>query len=273
MINSDLPLWPKEWTDPSRSRQEKPRTTGLTMVIDKGIGRSAFCDLMELAAPYMDIYKLGFGTSALYPRKFLQQKVEEAKEWNLHVMPGGTFFEIAHCQSTVESYLKEIKTIGFNAVEISDGTFPMSPDFRRRAIYTAAAAGLIVYSEFGKKATDFRAEREELLNTLESDLESGASYVIVEARESGTVGVFDRTGKVELEFLKDIHVAAGSQANRLIWEAPQKEQQVALIRILGVDVNLGNIASTDVLAVETLRRGLRGDTAAMFAERGTAACE
>lgn len=273
MFNRDLPFWPAAWTDPSQSRQEKPRATGLTMVIDKGLGRAAFCDLMELAAPFIDIYKLGFGTSALYPHKFLQQKVEEAKAWNLHIMPGGTLFEIALRHSSLEEYLKQVKSIGFNAVEISDGTFPLSPELRKRAIATAVDADLVVYSEFGKKAADFRAEQEDLLQTLEADLAAGASYVIVEARESGNVGVFDGRGKVEERYLRDIHQAAGKNAGRLIWEAPQKEQQLALIKTLGTDVNLGNIAGGDVLAVETLRRGLRGDTAAMFAERRTAACE
>ncbi|GED51834.1 phosphosulfolactate synthase [Brevibacillus borstelensis] len=273
MFNRDLPFWPDGWSDPSRRRQPKPRATGLTMVIDKGMGRAAFYDLMELAAPYIDIYKLGFGTSVLYPGKFLQQKVEEAKTWNLHIMPGGTLFEIALCQSTLEAYIEQVKAIGFNAVEISDGTFPLPADLRKRAISTAADAGLIVYSEFGKKSADFRAEQDELLRTLEADLLAGASYVIVEARESGTVGVFDGKGKVETSFLLDIHKSAGSLADRLIWEAPQKEQQVALIQTLGASVNLGNIAGADVLAVETLRRGLRGDTAAMMAERRAATCE
>ncbi|MEJ8545459.1 phosphosulfolactate synthase [Brevibacillus borstelensis] len=273
MFNRDLPFWPGGWSDPSQQRQPKPRATGLTMVIDKGIGRTAFYDLMELAAPYIDIYKLGFGTSALYPAKFLKEKVEEAKNRNLHVMPGGTLFEIALCQSSPKAYIKQVKAIGFNAVEISDGTFTLSPEARKKAIGTAADAGLIVYSEFGKKAADFRAERDELLDTLEADLLAGASYVIVEARESGTVGVFDGKGKVETSFLLDIHNAAGSRANRLIWEAPQKEQQVALIQTFGADVNLGNIAGADILAVETLRRGLRGDTAVMMAERRAATCE
>jgi phosphosulfolactate synthase len=126
---------------------------------------------------------------------------------------------------------------------------------------------LTVYTEFGKKAAHFRAERNDLLRTLEQDVRAGASYVIVEARESGTVGVFDCEGMVDHAFVQEIVQAAGDLACRLIWEAPHKEQQVALIRTLGCDVNLGNVAYTDILAVETLRRGLRADTAALLEGR------
>jgi phosphosulfolactate synthase len=274
MQGNDTPIWPESWSDPSGMRREKPRAKGLTMVIDTGLGLHAFQDLMELAAPFIDIYKLGFGTSLLYPPALLRKKVELAKARDLHIMPGGTMFEIACNHSSVEEYVAHVKASGFNAIEISDGTFPIFAELRRRAVALAVDAGLTVYSEFGNKAAHFRAEQEALLQTLEEDVRSGASYVIVEARESGTVGVFNGKGEVDASFLLEVQRNAGELAKRLIWEAPHKDQQAALIRTLGSDVNLGNISHTDVLSVETLRRGLRSDTACLFtAERRAAGCD
>jgi phosphosulfolactate synthase len=274
MRGNEIPFWPDSWADPSCKRPGKPRKKGLTMVIDKGLGLNAFDDILALAADYVDIYKLGFGTSVLYPLDLLKQKVERAKAHGLHIMPGGTFFEIASKQAPFESYLARLRAIGFNSIEISDGTFTISPEARRRAISLAADAGLTVYAEFGKKAVHFRVEAEALLQSMEEDLQAGAGYVIVEARESGTVGLYDAAGQVDPTFLTEVCRLAKGNANRLIWEAPQKDQQVALIQTLGSDVNLGNIAHTDILSVETLRRGLRGDTAAfILQERRSATCE
>ncbi|ELK43747.1 MULTISPECIES: phosphosulfolactate synthase [Brevibacillus] len=273
MVDCEHPFLPPSWANPSGRMREKPRQKGLTMVIDKGLGLTAYFDLLDLASPYMDIYKLGFGTTALYPPKVLRQKLDAAKAHGLHIMPGGTFFEVAIRHSTIKEYMQQIRSLGFSAVEISDGTFPLPFEKRKEAIALGVDAGLIVYTEVGKKAAGYRAQRQELLETLDFDLTAGASYVIVEARESGTVGVFDGNGKVDHTFLRDIVWAAQANAERLIWEAPQKDQQVGLIQALGSDVNLGNIACTDVLSVETLRRGLRGDTALIMEEGRSAPCE
>ncbi|RNB75070.1 phosphosulfolactate synthase [Brevibacillus panacihumi] len=264
---------PLSWSDPSGSRSAERQRKGLTMVIDKGAGISAFRDLLELASPYIDICKLGFGTAALYPTAQLRQKLELAKAYGLQIMPGGTFFEIALLSTPVSQYMETICQLGFTAVEISDGTFPLSQKERREAIMSGLACGLTVYTEFGKKDANYRAEKEELLQTLAADLDAGASHVIVEARESGTVGVFDRNGNIDQLFVQDVTDAAKEMGTRLIWEAPEKEQQVHLIQTLGSNVHLGNIAYSDVLSVETLRRGLRGDTAARFAQRSAAPCE
>lgn len=272
MLDCEHSFLPANWANPSGHDKKKPRTTGLTMVIDKGLGSTAFRDLLEMASPYMDIYKLGFGTTALYPLELLQQKLRLAKQHGLCIMPGGTFFEIAVRRSPVKEYMKQMHALGFNAVEISDGTFPLTAQERREAIGIGVETGLVVYTEFGKKTADYRAERAELMETLFADLEAGASHVIVEARESGTVGVFDPEGNVDDSFVRDIVNTAGQKAGQLIWEAPQKEQQVSLILALGSEVNLGNIAYTDVLALETLRRGLRGDTALIMEEGRSDPC-
>ncbi len=274
MRGNETCFWPASWKDPSCKRMEKPRTKGLTMMIDKGLGWQAFQDLLQMASPYIDIYKLGFGTSALYPLDLLEAKISMARAHQIDIMPGGTFCELAFAQAPFDSYLERVKALGFNAVEISDGTFPLSREQRDLMITKAAEAGLTVYAEFGKKTEGFTAEIEELVATLEADLQAGASYTIVEARESGNVGVFNEHGEVDGAFLQAVVQACGDFASKLIWEAPQKNQQVALIRTLGLDVNLGNIATTDILSVETLRRGLRGDTAsAVLAERRNMACD
>ncbi|NGQ94725.1 phosphosulfolactate synthase [Brevibacillus sp. SYP-B805] len=274
MRGNESPFWPASWIDPSLARADKPRTRGLTMVIDKGLGLHAFHDLLQLAAPYIDICKLGFGTSALYPIDILREKVELAKRYGVDIMPGGTFFELAFAQAPLESYLARLKALGFTAIEISDGTLPLSREMRLKAISRAADAGLTVYTEFGQKAAGFKAEAEALTETLRADLEAGAAYVIVEARESGNVGVFNQQGELDEPFLHDVTNQCGDLAAKLIWEAPQKDQQVALLRTLGLHVNLGNIAPADVLSVETLRRGLRGDTSAkVLRERRAAPCE
>jgi phosphosulfolactate synthase len=274
MTGNETPFWPESWIDPSRERPEKPRSHGLTMVIDKGLGLKQFDDLLSVASPYIDVYKLGFGTSVLYPFPLLQQKIELAVAHQLWIMPGGTFYELAQSQAPIESYLARIRALGFNAVEISDGTLPISKEQRYRAISMAKEANLKVFTEFGKKASSFVVDKDSLLETLEADLRAGADYVIVEARESGNVGVFNHSGKVDTCFLRDIVEIAGDRANKLIWEAPKKEQQVVLLETLGLQVNLGNIAPPDVLSVETLRRGLRGDTLShILAERRKITCE
>ncbi|UFJ42926.1 phosphosulfolactate synthase [Brevibacillus humidisoli] len=267
-------FWPPVWHDPSAERTSKPRQQGLTMVIDKGLGLHSFEDVMNVSADYIDVYKLGFGTSVLYPTSLLQSKIALARMHHVQIMPGGTFFEVACTTESVEHYISIIKSLGFTAIEVSDGSLPISKERRWQAIGLAKEAGLVVYTEFGKKAASFTADLDPLLQTLDEDLRAGADYVIVEARESGNVGVFNCNGETDRSFVRDVQISAGSQASRLIWEAPRKEQQVALLETLGLATNLGNIATNDVLSVETLRRGLRGDTAhRILDERSKATCE
>lgn len=262
MKSNETTFWPGDWADPSGERMEKPRNSGLTMVIDKGLGIVAFEDAMKLCSPFVDVYKLGFGTSVLYPVSLLQKKVELARLHQLDIMPGGTFFEIARRDKSVEEYLFRIREIGFNAVEISDGSLPLTRKQRNEAIALAKECGLRVYTEYGKKVSGFTLNIDHLAETLYEDIHHGADYVIVEARDSGTVGLYDRNGDVDEDFVREAALACGNLANRLIWEAPQKSQQVILMKVLGRQVNLGNIPPADILAVESMRRGLRGDTCA-----------
>lgn len=273
MNETSITQWPEDWIDPSQQRSSKPRHQGLTMVIDKGLGHNAFHDLLETGGPYIDICKLGFGTSALYTPSQLQKKITEAIRHQLYIMPGGTFFEVASQFDSMSGYLQVIQKLGFNAVEISDGTFPIPASKRDEAIRIACDMGLMVCTEYGKKASSFVAELDELIQTVESDIRSGATFVIIEARESGNVGVFNKQGDCDLSFISEVIQAVGPYASRLIWEAPQKEQQVTLLESVGYQVNLGNIAPTDVFSVEALRRGLRADTSSTVIERRLRSCE
>lgn len=246
--------------DPSRQREAKPRTRGLTMIIDRGVGPSAFQETIQLAGPYMDFVKLGYGTPALYPPEHLAAKVALGRRYGIEVYPGGTFFEAAWAQGLEKEFFRFVTEIGFAYVEISDGTVDLPLTERRRLIREARERGLSVITEYGKKTAGSRIEASHMQEVVEMDWDSGASFTIVEGRESGRgVGVFDEKGNSDDRLVREI-VQQLSRPERLIWEAPQRHQQIYFIRSLGRDVNLGNIAMEDVYSLECLRRGLRSDT-------------
>lgn len=243
-----------EWV---ADREAKPRRSGLTMIIDTGMGMRAFEDLLQVAGNYIDFIKLGFGTTALTPLHILKQKIECAKRHDVCIYPGGTFFETAFANGNWEQFLKKLEKIGFPAVEISEGTLSLPPGMREMIIHKASASFLVL-SEVGKKSKGSQVTLQELRHTYEEDRAAGASYVIVEGRESGKdVGIYDQSGDLDPDFVNEARTVTGPN---IIWEAPLKSQQVSLIHLLGPDLHLGNIAPSDALSVETLRRGLRSDT-------------
>ena len=252
--------WPEILTDPSGRREAKPRTKGRTMVLDKGLGIQAFEDLLELGGEYIDIVKFGFGTSPLYPIPLLRRKIELATANGITVIPGGTLLETAVRLDVVPGFFRQTLALGFTGVEISDGTISMDRETRDELIRDARSLGLQVFTEYGKKLFGSRIDVDAFVATAERDLACGADLVTVEARDSGKgVGLFDENGdcrKDELARLKN----AVNDARRIMWEAPLMEQQVALIRALGPDVNIGNVPPQEVIALETMRRGLRSDT-------------
>jgi phosphosulfolactate synthase len=230
------------------------------MVIDKGLGRHAVEDLLETAGDYIDIVKLTFGTSAFYSRKALADKTRLLTSSGIDVMPGGTFFEVAVWQKTLPAYLKRARRLGFSAIEVSDGTIEIDRRTRREAIQRALDEGFKVVTEVGKKDPAAAPSLAVVHDLIREDLRSGAFKVIIEAREAGKgVGIFDREGKTRADEIDRI-LAGGAEADDLIWEAPLKNQQQDLILRFGLDVNLGNIPPEEVLALEALRQGLRGDT-------------
>lgn len=252
--------WEGTFRMPIGGRSDKPRRAGYTMLLDKGLGLNATKDLITMAADYIDVVKFTFGTSAFYDREIIEEKISLLKKANIDVMPGGTFLEVAVWQGTYEKYLKRAKQLGFSAIEASDGTIEMDLKTREKIIKEALDAGFKVISEVGKKKPEEKPALSLMHQEIEEDLKNGAFKVIVEAREAGKgVGIYDERGNVKVSEIDNI-LAGGAEVNDLIWEAPIKNQQQYLILRFGVNVNLGNVPSEDILALEALRQGLRGDT-------------
>jgi phosphosulfolactate synthase len=242
-------------------RTQKPRAAGVTMVIDTGVGLGLLRDTLELAAHCIDHWKFGFGTSVFLTKQALQQKLALLGEHDILTFPGGTLLEVALVERHCRDYMKHAKTLGFGAVEISDGTIPM-PAFRRKnIIHCALDAGLVPITEVGKKDPRQQPTAAEIAEQALEDLEHGARWVVVEGRESGrAVGIYGEHGQVIDEAVTTICQTLGTAADRLVWEAPLKDQQAYLIRRYGTNVGLGNIHPDQLLAVEALRCRLRFDT-------------
>jgi len=255
-----LKAWQGVIEMPVAGRSRKPRSSGLTMVIDKGIGRNALRDLLDVAADYIDVIKLTFGTSAFYDQDLLREKNALIVGRGVDVMPGGTFLEVAVWQGVVAAYLNRARALGFTAIEVSDGTIDIDRRTRADVIRRSCDFGFKVISEVGKKDPTEVVPIGVLHELIAEDLEHGAFKVIIEAREAGKgVGIFDRNGKTRTDEME--RLASGvADLSALIWEAPLKNQQQDLILRFGPEVNLGNIAPDEVLALEALRQGVRGDT-------------
>jgi phosphosulfolactate synthase len=252
--------WEETIEMPISDRSTKPRSTGLTMVIDKGMGIHRIEDLIQSASEYIDIVKLTFGTSAFYDKEFLKEKNTIITSADIDVMPGGTFLEIAIWQKKLDEYLDRAKELGFSAIEISDGTIDMDLNTRKNAISTARDRGFKVITEVGKKDPKEAIPLSQVHRLIEEDLSNGAVKVIIEAREAGKgVGIFDADGKIKQDEVEGI-ISGVKDIDTIMWEAPIKNQQQALIIRCGTNVNLGNIPPDEILALEALRQGVRGDT-------------
>lgn len=247
-------------TPPLSGRTAKPRRTGLTMVIDKGLGMNATEDMLRLAADYVDFVKLGFGTALLYDPDMLLHKVTAVKAAGVHVYPGGTLLEVAVQQGKVAAFLEWCRTVEFTHVEVSDGTIDLSPSTRRELIRRARDMGFGVLSEVGKKDPHKQPDAASLVSQMEDDLTAGVDKVIIEARDGGrSIGIFDDNGKLRDTFFEELlrHIPT---LNDVIWEAPLSSQQQALLVRLGPNVSFGNVQPPDVVSLEAMRVGLRGDT-------------
>jgi phosphosulfolactate synthase len=239
----------------------KPRERGLTMVIDRCQGLRATEDLLTLTGDYIDQIKLTFGTTVFVDEDVLRRKIEMMRAHEVDVYPGGTLMEVSLFQGVYPQYLQRAKELGFSAIEISDGTITISRQTRDNAIKRALDAGFKVITEVGKKDRAIHLSPAEICDQMAGDLSMGADKVIVEARESGKgVGIYNEDGSVREEELTAIINCLGDSRGDVIWEAPLKHQQVALILHCGPNVSLGNIIPRDVLGLETLRCGLRFET-------------
>ncbi|NKB47327.1 MAG: phosphosulfolactate synthase [Legionellales bacterium] len=238
----------------------KPRDTGLTAVIDKGLGLQSLQELIQLAGNYIDIVKIGFGTSRLYSRELLKQKINLLNEANILACPGGTLFEITRTHQQVDAFWHECKALGFRSIEISDGVLPLALESKCQLIKQGRAHGFIVLAEVGRKQPDLDQllTIEQKASETQALLQAGAWKVILEARESGNVGLFDSEGDIKTQEIQDL--VSLLDINDVLFEAPQKKQQVWLLQHLSMQINFANIAPTDVLALASLRQRLRADT-------------
>jgi phosphosulfolactate synthase len=242
-------------------RIRRPRTTGVTMVIDTGLGVSSLRDLLDLAGEHIDHWKFGFGTSALMPLSVLEEKLDLLDQRHILTYPGGTLLEAAVVQEHCRVFMTRAAELGFGAVEISEGTIDLPGDRRRRMIDCARNAGLIPITEVGRKDPTRQPSAEELAEQALQDLAWGASWVIVEGRECGRgIGIYDEAGEIRATYLDEITKLVGDAARRLIWEAPLRSQQAYLVCRFGANVSLGNIPPQECLALEALRCGLRFET-------------
>jgi phosphosulfolactate synthase len=238
-------------------RGEKPRTSGLTHVMDKGLSRFAIEGLFETAGEYVDIVKLGWGTS--YVTGQLGAKLALYRSLGVPVVCGGTLLEVAEACGAVDGYRSWLHEHGFDCVEISDGTIDM-PRERKLELIELFARDFRVLSEVGSKDAEAVFAPYEWVGWIKEELAAGSWKVITEARESGTAGIFRGSGEVRSGLIDEIvHEIA---VEHLLFEAPQKAQQAWFIRHLGPSVNLGNIPPEEVIPLETLRLGLRSDTLA-----------
>jgi phosphosulfolactate synthase len=252
--------WEGVFTIPVPERARKPRTVGWTMVIDKILGLGQTTDLMSAAKDYIDVVKLTFGTSAFFDHDLLKRKVQIITDAGVYCMPGGTFQEIAVWQGTFDRYLDRARELGFDAIEISDGTIEMDRPTRARVITRAVKAGFRVISEVGKKDPRDAKPMATMAEEAARDLELGAFKVLVEAREAGKgVGIYDAEGRPREDEVEAL-LRGIKSPDDLIWEAPITAQQRYLIVRFGPNVSLGNVAPEDILALEALRCGMRGDT-------------
>jgi phosphosulfolactate synthase len=240
-------------------RSQKPRNSGLSMVMDKGLALREVEDFLEVAAAYTDIVKLGFGTGILTPR--LDEKLKLYKEAGIPVYFGGTLFEAFLVRNQLDDYRRLLEKTGVTHIEISDGSLELAHDEKCELI-AEFAKNYTVLSEVGSKDADKIIPPYEWIEQMETELAAGAWKVIGEARESGTVGIFRNSGEVRSGLVAEISRKIPIQD--VIWEAPQKAQQVWFMQLYGSNVNLGNIAPQEVIPLETLRLGLRGDSFHFF---------
>ncbi|MFN1835677.1 phosphosulfolactate synthase [Balneola sp. MJW-20] len=236
-------------------RTEKPRNEGLTLVLDKGYSVRQAEDFVEVASNYTDVIKLGWGTS--YVTQNLEAKLDVYKDAGIPVYLGGTLFEAYVLRDQLDAYVKLIQKYGIDTLEVSNGTIWLSDD-RKLDIIRELSQDFKVLSEVGSKNPNDIIPPYKWVKIIENELKAGAQKVICEARESGTVGVFRPNGEVRSGLIEEI--TDQIPISNLIFEAPQKEQQVWFIRKFGSNVNLGNIQPSEVISLETLRIGLRGDT-------------
>lgn len=237
-------------------RASKPRDRGITHVLDTGVTPAAAADVLDGGGAYVDIWKTGWGTA--YVDASLRDKLAVLRRHGVAACLGGTMLEIAHGQGVAEECLDWAHAAGFTHVEVSRGTLPMTLA-DKHVLVRRAARRFVVLTEVGTKDPGDRPDAALWRDEAVADVDAGAALVVAEGRQSGTVGIYDAEGRPRVDVVEAL--AAGVGPDRVVFEAPRATQQAWFVRRFGSDVNLGNVALGEVLAVETLRLGLRSDTA------------
>jgi phosphosulfolactate synthase len=236
-------------------RPQQPRDKGLTMMMDKGLSLRQVEDFLEVSAHLTDLVKLGFGTSYITPN--IKEKIKLYKKAGMKVYLGGTLFEAFLVRGMLEDYIKLVKDLDLEMVEVSDGSIIIDHDKKCEYIQRLSKIFTVV-SEVGSKEAGILISPGKWIKMMNTELEAGSWKVIAEARESGNVGIYRPNGHAHTILVNKI--LAKVPGDKILWEAPQKAQQAWFIKLLGPNANLGNIAHDDVIPLETLRLGLRGDT-------------
>jgi len=236
-------------------RTEKPRDSGMTMVMDKGLSLRQAEDFLEVAGIYTDIIKLGWATSYVTPN--LKEKLNLYRQSGIPFYFGGTLFEAFIIRNQYDDYCRMLDKFGLEYAEVSDGSITVEHDVKCEYIRKLSQR-ITVISEVGSKDVQKIFAPYKWIQLMKAELEAGSYKVIAEARESGNVGIYRDSGEVRQGLVDEILTQI--PADKIIWEAPQKAQQVWFIKLLGSNVNLGNIAPADMIPLETLRLGLRSDT-------------
>lgn len=246
-MNFTLPFVPE--------RTPKPRNSGVTMMMDKGLSLRETENFLESCAHLTDIVKFGFGTS--YVTNHLQEKINLYQQAGVRPYFGGTLFEVFHARGKFEDYLRTLDKYGLDLAEISDGSIIIDHDEKCELIHRLAKDKTVL-SEVGSKDSGILISPGRWIKMMSTELDAGAWKVIAEGRESGNVGVFRPNGTAHTILIN--RIISKVNPNDILWEAPQKNQQVWFVKLFGANVNLGNIAPHEIIPLECLRLGLRGDT-------------
>lgn len=240
-------------------RTARPRTYGLTMVMDKGLSMNEVDNFLDVAGPHVDIVKLGFGTSFVTPR--LREKIELYQRHGMPIYFGGTLFEAFLIRNQLDDYIALIKDYGIDYIEVSDGSITI-PHAEKCGYIEKLTKHAKVLSEVGSKDAEHIIPPYKWIELMRAELAAGSDYVIAEAREAGNVGIYRGSGEVREGLVQEILTQIPGE--KILWEAPQKSQQLYFLELLGCNVNLGNIAPSEVIPLEAMRVGLRGDTFSLY---------
>ncbi|MFH2142230.1 MAG: phosphosulfolactate synthase [Bacteroidota bacterium] len=250
-MNFNLPHLP--------DRSQKPRKNGINMIMDKGLSIREVEDFISATAELVDYVKLGFGTSIV--TKNLNQKIKLYKDAGINPYFGGTLFEVFYIRGLLDDYKKYLEKFEIQTVEVSDGEVQIPAD-KKCEIIRNFSKDFTVLSEVGSKEADVIIPVEKWIEMMINEKQAGSVKVIAEAREAGTIGIYNKDGSTNTELVDSIR--KNVSIDDIIWEAPMKSQQAWFIKQMGTNVNLGNIPHNEVIALETLRLGLRGDTFFQF---------